>query len=67
MKELNELLANVKVLQIAGPGNTRVCGMTFDSRAVKPGSLFVAVKGTLQDGHLFIGSAVQSGDRKSVV
>ncbi len=61
MKELNELLANVKVLQIAGPGNTRVCGMTFDSRAVKPGSLFVAVKGTLQDGHLFIGSAVQSG------
>lgn len=35
--------------------------ITSDSRDVKPGSVFVAVKGNSQDGHLFIQKAVQNG------
>jgi UDP-N-acetylmuramoyl-L-alanyl-D-glutamate--2,6-diaminopimelate ligase len=36
----------------------RIC---TDSRLVKPGIVFVAIKGTLHDGHNFIDKAVQNG------
>src|SRR4051812_32432978 len=38
-----------------------VTGITADSRAVAPGSLFVAVKGGTQDGHRFAGLAEKAG------
>ncbi len=40
-----------------------VCGVTDDSRAVKPGMLFVAVQGTQVDGHRFLSQAVERGAR----
>ena len=36
-------------------------GATFDSRAVKPGMLFVALKGERSDGHDFIPQALEKG------
>lgn len=47
-----------------GWGDTRteeVLGLSSDSRQIKPGWVFVAVKGFSQDGHQFIQSAVDSG------
>ncbi len=41
--------------------NVTVSSVCFDSRSAKSGSLFVAIKGTLSDGHLFISSAIASG------
>jgi UDP-N-acetylmuramoyl-L-alanyl-D-glutamate--2,6-diaminopimelate ligase len=41
--------------------NIAITSICFDSRSVKSGSLFVAIKGTLSDGHLFISSAIASG------
>lgn len=41
--------------------NTPFNGATLDSRAVKPGMLFVAVKGEHVDGHDFIPAALASG------
>jgi len=38
-----------------------VNGIAFDSRKVKSGFLFVAIKGHTSDGHQFIGSAIQQG------
>ena len=38
-----------------------VSDIAYDSRKVKPGSLFVAVRGFQSDGHLFILQAVQRG------
>ncbi len=38
-----------------------VTGVTFDSREVGPGDLFVAMPGTAHDGHQFVASAVASG------
>jgi UDP-N-acetylmuramoyl-tripeptide--D-alanyl-D-alanine ligase len=31
-----------------------VMGVTFDSREVGPGDLFVAMRGTVHDGHIFV-------------
>jgi UDP-N-acetylmuramoyl-L-alanyl-D-glutamate--2,6-diaminopimelate ligase len=41
--------------------NVDVKGICFDSRKVQPGFLFVAVKGTLADGHEFIPKALTLG------
>ncbi|MFK7810372.1 MAG: UDP-N-acetylmuramoyl-L-alanyl-D-glutamate--2,6-diaminopimelate ligase [Saprospiraceae bacterium] len=38
-----------------------ISGIAFDSRKVKPGNLFVAVKGLLSDGHDYISTAIQKG------
>ena len=42
-------------------GETRITSLAIDSRQVIPGSLFFAVKGMENDGHRFIGKAVENG------
>ena len=42
-------------------GGVTVGGVHFDSRAVMPGDLFVAVSGGSADGHAYIPSAVEKG------
>src|SRR5205085_6134065 len=38
-----------------------VTGVTFDSREVGPGDLFVAMPGTVYDGHSFVDAAFAAG------
>lgn len=38
-----------------------IAGITVDSREVKPGFVFVAIKGALQDGHNYIETAIVNG------
>ena len=40
---------------------TRIIGITNDSRAVQPGFLFVAHEGGTSDGHQFIPQAIKDG------
>jgi UDP-N-acetylmuramoyl-L-alanyl-D-glutamate--2,6-diaminopimelate ligase len=42
-------------------------GITDDSRAVKPGSLFVAVRGTERDGHDYLDAAAKAGAVAAIV
>lgn len=49
------------IADIHGSAEVRVSGLTLDSRQVKPGTVFFAVKGTVSDGHSFIDRAVASG------
>ncbi|WP_300972819.1 UDP-N-acetylmuramoyl-tripeptide--D-alanyl-D-alanine ligase [Sphingomonas sp. LHG3406-1] len=44
-----------------------VTGITFDSREVEPGWLFVAMPGTVADGHDFIARAQERGAAASLV
>ena len=44
-----------------------VTGVTQDSRAVRPGDLFVAIPGFSVDGHLYIGDAITNGAAALVV
>jgi UDP-N-acetylmuramoyl-L-alanyl-D-glutamate--2,6-diaminopimelate ligase len=44
-----------------------ISGITDDSRAVKPGFLFVAVRGTERDGHDYLDAAAQAGAAAAIV
>ena len=44
-----------------------VTGVTFDSREVGPGDLFVAMPGTVYDGHKFVDAALEAGAAGVVV
>ncbi len=46
---------------LAQSGNPDVTGVQYDSRRVKPGSAFVAMRGGASDGNRFIDQAIQSG------
>jgi UDP-N-acetylmuramoyl-tripeptide--D-alanyl-D-alanine ligase len=44
-----------------------VSGVTFDSREVGPGDLFVAMSGTVHDGHKFVDAAFAAGAAGAIV
>jgi len=58
---LDYLLKGLSILEQHGKGDLEIKGLTNDSRAVKKGYLFVAVKGSNQDGHRYLDQAVQRG------
>lgn len=58
---LAELIQTIHPLDIKGNLNAEVLDVTDDSRQVKKGSVFVAVKGTQVDGHGFTAQAWANG------
>src|SRR5215475_13161413 len=54
-----ELLEGVELS--AQSGNPEVTGVEYDSRRVKPGDVFVAMRGESSDGNRFIGQAIAAG------
>ncbi len=64
---LDHLLKGVSILGLQGRGDIEVEGITCDSRAVKKGYLFAALKGSNQDGHGYLTHAVHRGAHALVV
>lgn len=58
---LSDILKKVNVIAVRGDLHHEITGVNIDSRLVKPGDLFVAVKGTQADGHQYIPKAVENG------
>lgn len=60
---LEELLqkSQLKIKSICGDVAVEVTGIEIDSRCIKQGGLFVAVRGTVTDGHKYISKAVEQG------
>ena len=54
-----QLLVGAEVLSQSG--NAAVAGVEYDSRRVRPGALFVAMKGETSDGNRFIDRAITAG------
>jgi UDP-N-acetylmuramoyl-L-alanyl-D-glutamate--2,6-diaminopimelate ligase len=61
MSILQDILYKAGIVEIRGDAQTEVRALTIDSRKVQPGDCFVAVHGTLADGHQFIGIAIDKG------
>ncbi|MBK9732359.1 MAG: UDP-N-acetylmuramoyl-L-alanyl-D-glutamate--2,6-diaminopimelate ligase [Chitinophagaceae bacterium] len=61
MKKLSDILYKVNLLELSGTTDMEITGVCFDSRKVKAGSLFIATKGTVVDGHEFINTAIEKG------
>jgi UDP-N-acetylmuramyl-tripeptide synthetase len=61
MKLLKDILYGVSLSAVSGDTNVLVNLIHFDSRAVGMDDVFVAVRGTLTDGHNYIQKAVDSG------
>ena len=59
--QLKNLFYKIPLLATSGSMETDVTSLTMDSRKAGPGSLFIAVRGTVTDGHKFIEKAIQQG------
>ena len=59
--KLSEIIRNLKVLQTIGDTERNIEGINIDSRLIKENHLFVAIKGTVADGHNYINKAVELG------
>ena len=59
--KLNELLKNVEVLNTQGDVGVEITDVNIDSRRIEAGHLFVAIPGTVTDGHKFIPKAIELG------
>jgi UDP-N-acetylmuramoyl-L-alanyl-D-glutamate--2,6-diaminopimelate ligase len=63
---LDAILEGVETVSVRGGTDARIEGISYDSRKVKRGHLFVAVRGEHADGHDFIGTAVAHGAKAIV-
>lgn len=61
MKLLKDILYKAGLLDVVGSTNIAIESVTFDSRKAEKFSLFVAVRGTVVDGHNFISKAIENG------
>ncbi|MDA9572237.1 UDP-N-acetylmuramoyl-L-alanyl-D-glutamate--2,6-diaminopimelate ligase [Flavobacteriaceae bacterium] len=61
MKKLQDILYGVSIESIIGSTAIQIRAIEFDSRKVQKGTLFVAQKGVVSDGHDFISSAIENG------
>ena len=59
--KLNTILESIKQFSINPRFDPDIKGLAYDSRQVKPGYIFFALKGQRQDGRLFIQDAVDRG------
>ena len=58
---LQDLLYKVGVQAVQGSTAISITGLCTDSRQVQQGNCFIAVKGSAQDGHEFISTAIAAG------
>ncbi|SHJ23626.1 UDP-N-acetylmuramoylalanyl-D-glutamate--2,6-diaminopimelate ligase [Arenibacter nanhaiticus] len=66
MKTLKDILYGVGISAVSGSTAVMVNNICFDSRAIGMDDVFVAIKGTLTDGHQFIDIAIAAGAKAIV-
>jgi len=67
MFELSFVLDSTKGRLVSGNGPETFSGVTTDSRKVRPGELFFALRGDNYDGHGFVDEALAKGAAAAVV
>lgn len=66
MKLLKDILYKAGMVEVEGDMNLAIESVHMDSRKVKGFSLFVAINGSLEDGHDFIEGAITKGAKAIV-
>ncbi len=61
MGTLQDILYKVHLQQVKGRTDIPITAIAIDSRKVNKGAVFVAIKGTASDGHIFIDKAIADG------
>jgi UDP-N-acetylmuramoyl-L-alanyl-D-glutamate--2,6-diaminopimelate ligase len=61
MASLQQILYKVNIHSVVGSTAIEINDLQIDSRKVTPGSCFIAVRGTVSDGHEYIQSAITKG------
>ena len=56
-----DLIAEVPAVGAAGDSPAEITGVEYDSRRIRPGAVFVAMKGGTTDGNRFIEKAIAAG------
>jgi UDP-N-acetylmuramoyl-L-alanyl-D-glutamate--2,6-diaminopimelate ligase len=56
-----DLIEEVAAIDAAGDSAEPITGLEYDSRRVRPGSVFVAMKGGSTDGNRYVGKAIAAG------
>src|SRR5512136_1369326 len=59
--KLGQILEGLPHFELRGDPALEIAGLAYDSRQVKPGDLFVAIRGHHSDGHEFVERAVEKG------
>ena len=59
--KLNEMLVGLEGLKVRGDLEKEITGLERDSKEIKKGFLFVAIKGFAVDGHEYIEEAIENG------
>ncbi len=67
MLSASELAACIPGAALQGDGRTRFTSVCSDSRQIRPGCLFVALRGDRFDGHDFVAAAASSGAAAALV
>ena len=61
MMKLKTLIEACRPARVVGPTTGEVTGIEIDSRKIKAGNLFIAMRGTQVDGHAYIAKAQEMG------
>src|SRR3989442_433210 len=59
--QLKHLVDELSAVKVEGPLDREITGISYDSRRVTPGMVFVAIPGQKTDGHEFISTAIDRG------
>jgi UDP-N-acetylmuramoyl-L-alanyl-D-glutamate--2,6-diaminopimelate ligase len=59
--KLSELLKDIVIIETNAAPETEIGDISYDSRATRPGDLFVAIRGYESDGHKYISAAAEKG------
>lgn len=59
--KLGALLSGLPDLELGAQAELEISALTYDSRRVKPGTLFFAIHGEKVDGHQFVAQALEQG------
>ncbi|MBU1022684.1 UDP-N-acetylmuramoyl-L-alanyl-D-glutamate--2,6-diaminopimelate ligase, partial [bacterium] len=65
--DLLDLQKRLKIEAISNDFKGNFIGISYNSRVVKPGDIFVAIRGEVVDGHAFLDEAKRRGAVSAIV